>query len=106
MHLKHFVEMLFHQKGRFEHSIPITPVNCTLIPVCSNLFPSFGLTVTAPLTDSPSIYSGAFSFRFLSSFISTDGLSSLSSRTISMSTGVEKKNEDIVFVDCFAVVVS
>ena len=47
--------------------------------------------MTAPFTDSPSIYKGAFSRRFLSSFMSIIVLSSVSSRTMSMSTGVEKK---------------
>lgn len=74
---------------------PITPMNWTLIPVCSNRLPSFGLIVTAPLTDSPSIYSGAFSRLFLSSLTSTLCLSSVSSRTMSMSTGVEKKKDDM-----------
>lgn len=71
--------------------IPMLPMNCTLIPVCSRRFPSLGRTVTAPLTDSPSMYSGAFSRRFLSSLTSTICLSSAFSRTMSMSTGVEKK---------------
>jgi len=66
-------------------------MNWTLIPVCSNLFPSFGRIVTAPFTDSPSLYSGAFSLRPFSVFISTICRSSPSSRTISISTGVEKK---------------
>ena len=61
------------------------------MPICSNRFPSLGLIVTAPLIDSPSAYNGAFSLRFLSNFMSTVGLSSVSSRTMSMSTGVEKK---------------
>jgi len=69
----------------------MVPMNWTLIPVCSNLFPSFGRIVTAPFTDSPSLYSGAFSLRPFSVFISTICRSSPSSRTISMSTGVEKK---------------
>ena len=63
------------------------------MPVCSNRFPSLGLTVTAPLTDSPSIYRGARSLRPLSTLMSTDCRSSLSSRTMSISTGVEKKSE-------------
>ncbi len=67
------------------------PMNWTLIPVCSSLFPSFGLMVTPPLTDSPSMYRGAFSLRFFSSFMSIIVLSSVSSRTMSMSRGVEKK---------------
>lgn len=71
-------------------------MNWTLIPVCSNRLPSFGRIVTAPLTDSPSIYKGAFSLLFLSSLTSTVCLSSVSSRTMSMSTGVEKKNEDML----------
>lgn len=71
--------------------VPIVPMNCTLIPVCSSLLPSLGLIVTAPLTDSPSMYNGAFSRRFLSNLRSTIAFSSLSSRTMSMSTGVEKK---------------
>lgn len=71
--------------------IPIVPINCTLIPKCSSLFPSLGLTVTAPLTLSPSIYSGAFSLRFLSSLTSTICRSLVSSSTISISTGVLKK---------------
>lgn len=66
-------------------------MNWTLTPVCSRRLPSFGRTVTAPLTDSPSMYSGAFSRRFLSSFTSTIARSSASSRTTSMSTGVAKK---------------
>lgn len=37
------------------------------------------------------MYKGAFSLLFLSSFTSTIDRSSESSRTISMSTGVEKK---------------
>ena len=66
-------------------------MNWTLMPVCSSLLPSLGRIVTAPFTDSPSIYRGAFSRLFLSSFISIIVLSSVSSRTMSMSTGVEKK---------------
>lgn len=66
-------------------------MNCTLMPVCSNLLPSLGLTVTAPFTDSPSIYNGTFSLLFLSCRTSTMARSSPSSRTMSMSTGVEKK---------------
>lgn len=69
----------------------MVPMNCTLMPVCSSRLPSLGRTVTAPLTDSPSMYSGAFSRRFLSSLTSTMDRSSASSRTISMSTGVAKK---------------
>ena len=69
----------------------MVPMNWTLIPVCSNLFPSLGRIVTAPLTDSPSLYSGAFSLRPFSVFISTICRSSPSSRTMSISTGVEKK---------------
>ncbi len=61
------------------------------MPVCSKRLPSLGLIVTAPLTDSPSIYSGAFSRRFLSSRMSTMDRSSPSSNTMSMSTGVAKK---------------
>lgn len=61
------------------------------MPVCSSRFPSFGRTVIAPLTDSPSIKSGAFSRLFLSSLTSTMDRSSVSARTTSMSTGVEKK---------------
>lgn len=68
-------------------------MNCTLIPVCSNLFPSLGRTVTVPLTDSPSMYKGAFSLLFLSSFMSTTALSSVSSRTMSISTAVPKKSD-------------
>lgn len=49
--------------------------------------------VTCPLTDSPSRYSGTFSFLFLSSFTSTAGRSSRSSRTISISTGVDQNND-------------
>lgn len=67
------------------------PMNWTLMPVCSSLLPSFGLIVTPPLTDSPSMYNGAFSRRPLSSFISIIVLSSASSRMMSISTGVEKK---------------
>lgn len=70
---------------------PIVPMNWTLMPVCSSLLPSFGRTVTAPLTDSPSIKRGAFSRRFLSSLTSTIERSSVSSRTTSISTGVAKK---------------
>jgi hypothetical protein len=70
-------------------------MNCTLMPVCSNRLPSFGRTVTAPLTDSPSIYSGAFSRRFLSSLTSTIDRSSASSSTMSISTGVAKKYDDM-----------
>ena len=33
---------------------PIVPTNWTLMPVCSNLLPSFGRIVTAPFTVSPS----------------------------------------------------
>jgi len=69
----------------------MVPMNCTLMPVCSSRLPSLGLTVTWPLTDSPSRYSGTFSLRFLSSFTSTAERSSRSSSTMSMSTGVEKK---------------
>lgn len=69
----------------------MVPMNWTLMPVCSNRLPSLGLTVTCPLTDSPSRYSGTFSLRFLSSLTSTAERSSRSSRTMSMSTGVEKK---------------
>ena len=69
----------------------MVPMNWTLMPVCSSLLPSLGRIVTAPFTDSPSIYKGAFSRRFLSSFMSIIVLSSVSSRTMSMSTGVEKK---------------
>ena len=72
-------------------TVPIVPMNWTLMPVCSNRLPSLGLIVTAPLTDSPSIYKGAFSLRFLSNFMSTVDLSSESSKTMSISTGVEKK---------------
>jgi hypothetical protein len=72
-------------------TIPIVPMNCTLMPVCSRRLPSFGRTVTAPLTDSPSMNRGAFSRRFLSSLTSTMDRSSASSRTMSMSTGVAKK---------------
>jgi hypothetical protein len=75
--------------------LPIVPMNWTLIPVCSSRLPSFGRTVTDPLTDSPSMYRGAFSRLFLSSRTSTDCLSSPSSRTTSISTGVEKKKEDM-----------
>ena len=71
--------------------IPMVPMNWTLMPVCSSLLPSLGRIVTAPFTDSPSIYKGAFSLLFLSSFMSIIVLSSVSSRTMSMSTGVEKK---------------
>ena len=77
-------------------SIPIVPTNCTLMPVCSSLLPSFGLIVTAPLTVSPSRYNGAFSRRFLSSLTSTVGLSSVSWRTMSMSSGVEKEKSDMI----------
>ena len=82
--------MLKLQRGQDALS-PIVPMNCTLIPVCSNLLPSFGRIVTPPLTDSPSKYSGAFSRLFFSSFRSIICRSSVSSRTISMSSGVEKK---------------
>lgn len=80
------------------YCVPIDPMNCTLIPVCSRRFPSFGRTVTAPLTDSPSMYRGAFSLRPLSSLTSTVCRSSLSSSTTSMSTGVEK-NKDAMLVN-------
>jgi len=76
--------------------VPIVPINWTLMPVCSNLLPSFGLIVTAPFTDSPSMYRGAFSRLFFSSFMSIICLSSVSSsRSMSMSTGVEKKYDMI-----------
>lgn len=71
-------------------------MNCTLMPVCSKRLPSFGLIVTAPLTDSPSMYRGTRSRRPLSSLTSTDWRSSRSSRTMSISTGVEKKREAMV----------
>lgn len=70
------------------------------MPVCSSLFPSLGRTVTAPFTLSPSRYNGAFSRLFLSSFTSTVGRSSVSSSTMSMSTGVEKKYD--IVVECYA----
>jgi len=77
--------------------IPIVPMNSTFIPVCSNRFPSFGRIVTVPLTVSPSRYSGAFSLRpDLSTLISTVGRSSVSSRTMSISTGtLPNKGESI-----------
>jgi hypothetical protein len=79
----------------YRSGIPMRPMNWTLMPVCSNRRPSLGLTVTAPFTDSPSMYSGAFSRLFLSSLTSTVCRSSASSRTMSISTGVEKKKEDM-----------
>src|SRR5690606_28941778 len=73
---------------------PIVPINCTLMPVCSNRLPSFGLIVTDPLTDSPSLYSGTFSLLSLSSLTSTMVRSSSgSSRRMSISRGVENRND-------------
>jgi len=81
---------------RGELHAPMEPMNCTLMPVCSNRLPSFGLIVTAPLTDSPSMYRGTRSRRLLSSLTSTVWRLSRSSRTMSISTGVEKKRDAIV----------
>lgn len=80
--------------------LPMVPTNCTLMPVCSNLLPSLGRMVTAPLTVSPSRYSRHFSRLFLSSLTSTVGRSSESWRTMSMSSGVEKEKSDMVEADC------
>jgi len=81
--------------------VPIVPMNWTLMPVCSSRLPSFGLIVTAPFTDSPSIYRGAFSRRFFSNFMSIICLSSVSSsRSMSISTGVEKKYDMMANGDC------
>lgn len=83
----------------------MVPTNCTLIPVCSNLLPSLGRIVTAPLTVSPSRYSRHFSRLFLSNFTSTVDRSSVSWRTMSMSRGVENEKSDIAgFSDpCYCV---
>ncbi len=79
-------------KEHFGVPPPIVPMNCDLdARAAPSRLPSFGRTVTAPLTDSPSIYSGAFSRRFLSSLTSTIDRSSASSSTTSISTGVAKK---------------
>lgn len=67
--------------------------------MCSSLFPSLGRTVTTPRTLSPSMYSGAFSRRFLSCFTSTICRSSDESSTMSMSTGVLKRNA--IAGECF-----
>src|SRR5579859_3515660 len=75
-----------------EGSIPIDPMRLTLMPVCSNFFPSFGRTITVPLTDSPSLYKGAFSFlSFPPVLNSTMSRASSPSSRISISqTGLKK----------------
>jgi hypothetical protein len=72
--------------------LPMLPIKLTLIPVCSSFFPSFGRTMTVPLTDSPSLYNGAFSFlSFPPVLNSTMSRASSPSRRISIShTGLKK----------------
>src|SRR5271168_800243 len=84
---------LLRQHTRFARSgIPMLPIKLTLIPVCSNFLPSFGRTMTDPFTDSPSLYSGAFSLRSFPPVLnSTMSRASSPSSRISMShTGLKK----------------